>query len=250
MMQTYCLVLISGMPSMMALWGWVHDFERRANQNGSKYLKVDSVACFVHEIAYKTGQRLSEAHNVKPRDCHHNVTRSGNRTGAWGDFIFDVVIKLKPSDFLDIPLLTQEYLTGCVPRKFHGGNLFIDIKSRDWITRYDSQTDLFQSLITLPASGCWLYPSEQAFEDETSLLTILNNNAEQKLALCGYQFLDKPKQRENSFEDEHVYAESALGLVNCVNAIDVRFCGIKSFFLDAFWTLTDAESSITVTARN
>lgn len=240
---------VSGLPSVMALWGFVHNFELNVIKSGIKYFKIDSVAWFIHNQDYEIEQRLSEPNKVNPLDKTHQVNRAGNRTGVWGNFVCDVIIKLKTSDFFNESLLTKENLIANVPNKFCGGNLFFGSKAQNKILISASQVRLFQSLARLPASGYWIYPSTSKFSSETELITILNDYNQQKLTLCGYQFLEEPRKRENSHADEHVYAEPALGLVNCVNAIDVRINGIASFFSNAFWTLNEDSSSLRMVMR-
>ena len=88
------------------------------------------------------------------------------------------------------------------------------------------------------------YPTEITSLDELSKL--LKKKPAIKPVSIGYIGLKDPKERNNSIEKNHMYAESCIGVAECVNPIDVRLQGVNKFIQNAFWQPIYEKQSILI----
>ena len=94
---------------------------------------------------------------------------------------------------------------------------------------------MYAKLARLPRHGCWIYPYPTEITSLDELSDLMKEKPAIKPVSIGYVGLEEPQERNNSIEQNHMYAESCIGVAECVNPIDVRLNGINKFIQNAFW---------------
>lgn len=224
-----------GIPSLVGIWGFLHKFERNCIEMGIIDFSVSSFALYIGSFSLHDEPKLPEPNDIKLKNkTHYTFARPGLRNGVQCDMQFDLVVKIKKSHHWK-DNLKIEHLMAAKPSSFCGGTLHPPSIKKDWLILHNNINSIFSKIKTLPAHGCWVYPTSIPFKTETELIERLTQDKNLRLVFRGYLFLDDPSERQNSYEDKHVFAEPALGLSECVNPIETRIAGINHFKENAFW---------------
>lgn len=237
----YC----AGIPSLTAVWGMMHNYQRRLNERLGTRLRMTSFSWFIRQYSSVSGKKLPEYGMQGPKE--NQFRRAGILDNRYCDLVFDLVVHI---DGYEDELTELDNSMGIIkasfPANFAGGVMHppeID-KASDWCALYRSEAQLYSILRRLPASGKWIMPTKHSIGSFDALLLMLKKNASLRPVMTGYLLLDKPQVRNKSIELQHCYAESAIGVVECATAIDIRLQGMHNFFRRAFWMLDITETSM------
>ena len=240
---------LCGIPSLSALAGFCHDYQRRVSKLLSKPLLFSEFALFIRDYSSVTGKQLPEPSLVEKLSEVSNVKRPGIIDNKHCDLLMDLVIKIQISDE-DTSISDSEFslFQSGLPSKFAGGCLHPPslYESIDWCQIYSDVNELYTKLARLPRQGCWVYPYPTEITSLDELSNLLKKKPAIKPASIGYTGLEDPNERNNSIEKNHMYAESCIGVAECVNPIDVRLQGINKFIQNAFWQPIYEKQSIII----
>lgn len=240
----YCV----GLPSLTAVWGMMHNYQRRLNEQLGSKLRMTSFAWFIHRYSAVLGKKLPELgmHGAK----EDQFRRSGIVDGRYCDLEFDLVIHIDGYKE-DLVRLDQQQglLMSSFPASFAGGVMHPpELKSAArWCELFHCEATLFSLLKRLPASGKWIMPTEHSMDTLDDLLQLLKQNASLCPVMSGFMLLGSPTPRAQALGALHCYAEPTIGVVECSSAIDIRLKGLSHFFRKAFWMLDVKENSMLMT---
>lgn len=241
----YC----AGLPSLTAVWGMLHRYQRQLNSILGTRIRLTSFAWYVRSFSYLEGKRLPEfgMHGHKQSEFR----RPGIIDNRYCDLAFDLIVHLDGfEDDLDVLDTQREALKASLPTTFAGGVMHPPELSTatEWCTLYQGEFELYSNLRGLPRSGTWIMPTKYKFSELSELLGLLSNDPSLCPTMFGYLLLGTPQSRANSQEALHCYAEAAIGLVQCTNTSEIRLQGMKNFFKRAFWML-DAQEQFMLMKR-
>ena len=238
----YC----SGIPSLTAVWGMLHNYQRELNQGLGTKIRFTSFSWFIHKYSAIKGIKLPEygmqgANNKEFR-------RPGIRDNKYCDLSFNLIIHVSGLEH-DLKKFDEnkDMLKAFLPTRLAGGTLFppeLDSPC-EWCEIYKFEEVLFSKLKRLPKSGSWIIPNKIPVADFNELIITIKENKNLCPTMLGYLLLDKPTQRANSISNLHSYAEPAIGLTECITGINMRFLGVDKFFKKAFWVL-DAQDKFMI----
>jgi CRISPR-associated protein Csy2 len=234
----YC----AGTPSLTAVWGMVHRYQRKLNQALSTSIRFTSFSWFIKDYSTVAGKKLPE---VSLQGAKQNeLRRPGIVDNKYCDLVFDLVVHIDGRED-DLLLLDKrpEILKAHFPPTLAGAVMLQPELSStiDWCRLYSDENQLFEKLRRLPLSGRWAMPTKHKISDLEDLFLLLFNDSKLSPTMFGYMLLDKPETRGGSIEKRHCYAEPAIGLVEYTTAINIRIMGKKSYFNKAFWMLDAQE---------
>ncbi|MCS0352230.1 hypothetical protein ND920_11535 [Vibrio ordalii] len=238
---------LCGVPSLTAIWGFMHDYQRQFNQlfNNGSPVEFSSFAFYVRNENIQSTAKLTEPNSVAKARTVSNAKRPTIRSERLSDLEIDLVIRVhsesRISDF-------RSALKTALPVAFAGGALYQPQLSTqiEWLRTFTGRSELFHVLKGLPAYGRWLYPSEKQptnFDELEWLLTQVDDNLPVSL---GYHLLEHPTKRDNAITGCHAYAENAIGLAKRINPIEVRFSGRDHFLNHAFWSIECSSETILI----
>ena len=238
---------LSGVPSLTAIWGFVHQYQRDFNQlaNGDVTYYFTGFAFHVRSQNITATAKLTEPNSLAKAKTISNAKRPTIRGDRLADLEVDLVIRIQSrgrlSDY-------SSELINALPVSFAGGRVFQPrISSNiDWLRTFCSRSSLFHILKGLPAYGGWLYPSDRQPESFDELELMLLENASYLPVSNGYHLLEQPTSRKNSLTGLHAYAENTLSVANHVSPIEMRFSGREHFFEQAFWSLECSPTTILI----
>lgn len=229
---------LCGIPSLSALAGFCHDYQRRVSQLLSKQLQFSEFAWFIGAYSPGAGKQLSEPSLLEKSSEVSNVKRPGIIDNKHCDLMMDLVIKIQMSDGnAGISDSEISLFQSGLPSRFAGGCLHPPslYESINWCQIYSDIDTLYAKLARLPRHGCWIYPYSTGITSLDELSDLMKEKPAIKPVSIGYVGLEEPQERNNSIEQNHIYAESCIGVAECVNPIDVRLNGINKFIQNAFW---------------
>ena len=234
----YC----AGTPSLTAVWGMVHRYQRKLNEALGTRLRFTSFSWFIKDYSTVAGKKLPE---VSLQGAKQNeLRRPGIVDNKYCDLVFDLVVHIDGEED-DLLLLDKrpEILKAHFPPTLAGGVMLQPELSStiDWCRLYSDENLLFEKLRRLPLSGRWVMPTNHKTRDLEHLFLLLSNDSTLSPTMFGYMLLDKPKARDGSIEKLHCYAEPTIGLVEYTTAINIRLKGKESYFNKAFWMLDAQE---------
>jgi CRISPR-associated protein Csy2 len=238
---------LCGAPSMTAIWGFIHNYERQVNKflDDPRAMEFSSFSVFIRSEDIKSTAKLTEPNSVAKIKKISNAKRPTIRCERLSDLVFDVVIRVhgqhRLSDYM-------RELRAALPSSFAGGALFQPTISSgiNWLKTFTSKAELYFNVKGLPAYGRWLYPSDDQPESFNELEEMLQRDESTIAASLGFHFLESPVERYNALTAQHVYAENVLGVMSRVNPIEVRFSGSDHFFNYAFWSLESTGETILI----
>lgn len=229
---------LCGIPSLSALAGFCHDYQRRVSQLLSKKLLFSEFAWFISDYSPVTGKQLPEPSSVEKLRERSNVKRPGIIDNRHCDLLMDLVVKIQMSDE-DTSISDSDFslFQSRLPSRFAGGCLHPPslYESINWCQLYSDFDELYTKLVRLPRHGCWVYPYPAEITSLDELSDLMKAKPAIKPVSIGYMGLEDPNERNNSIEQNHMYAESCIGTAECVNPVDVRMNGVNKFIQNAFW---------------
>ncbi|AHI99022.1 type I-F CRISPR-associated protein Csy2 [Vibrio parahaemolyticus] len=238
---------LCGVPSLTAIWGFVHQYQRDFNTltNGDAFYDFTGFAFYVRSQNIIATAKLTEPCSLAKARTLSNAKRSTIRGDRLTDLEIDLVIRVQSRGRLSD---CSSELKNALPVSFAGGSVFQPrISSKiDWLRTFCSRSSLLHILKGLPAYGSWLYPSERQPESFDELELMLLENENYLPVSNGYHLLEVPTQRKNSLTDLHAYVENTLSVANQVNPIEMRFSGRAPFFEQAFWSLECRPTTILI----
>lgn len=230
----YC----SGIPSLTAVWGMLHRYQRQLNKALETELRFTSFSWFIKSFSYVEGKKLPEL--GMQGVTKNEFRRPGIIDNKYCDLQFDLVVHI--DGWKDDVICLDgnlDLLRSAFPNNLAGGVMLqpeLDTVNK-WCDLYSDEELLFKQLQRLPLSGRWVMPTNYPINDLNDLLFLLKTNSELSPTMLGFLLLDKPQSRGNSFEPLHCYAEPALGIIEFVSSIYIRLQGPKKYFNKSFWML-------------
>ena len=234
----YCI----GTPSLTAVWGMIHNYQRKLNSALGTGVRFTSFSWFIKDYSIVEGKKLPEVSMQGSGQA--KLRRPGIVDNSYCDLQFDLIVHIDGTDE-DLSLIDEkpQILRAHFPSTLAGGAMFppeLDL-AIDWCRLYSDEATLFKRLRRLPLSGRWVTPTKHKVDDLKSLLLLLSDNPELSPTMFGYMLLEKPFGRLGSIEKLHCYAEPTIGLIEYKTAIDIRLKGKESYFKKAFWMLDAQE---------
>lgn len=234
----YC----SGIPSLTAVWGMLHSYQRKLNEALGINVRFTSFSWFIKDYSAVAGKKLPE---LSLQGAQQNkLKRPGIIDGKYCDLIFDLIVHVDGyEDDLQRVDSEPDILKAHFPPNFASGVMHQpELTSNvNWCCLYSNENQLFEKLRRLPLSGCWVMPTEHKIQDLDELLLLLNSDSKLSPSMMGYMLLSEPMARVGALERLHCYAEPAIGVVKYETAISVRLKGIGNYFNNAFWMLDAQE---------
>ncbi|RLV60491.1 hypothetical protein D5018_06780 [Parashewanella curva] len=235
-----------GMPSIIALAGFSHEFELNLRRSGI-YLKVKGVSIFVHSYQVKCNSSLPEFDRINGKAGQYTPSRPALIDLPKSKMKFDLVFRVAGLNNLQANI-SLEVLANSFPERIMGGEIFLSqkkIKKQFYLT--SNIQELFSSLRFISHEGCWLCPTDHRIRCISDLSSLLKRDKELKPVHIGYAYLEQPKSREGAISSRHCFGEPILGIAKCVHPIDANKKGLKFFFDNAFWAPRISEFSILMT---
>ncbi|WP_083651691.1 type I-F CRISPR-associated protein Csy2 [Photobacterium proteolyticum] len=235
---------VSGIPSLTALGGVMHNYQRKLSALIGRECSIKRGAWFIAQYHRQAGKKLPEPDKVRYQNKASDVQRPGIVDGIYGDLTMDLVFELQLPESLSIPDIT--ILQAAFPSRFAGGTLHPPslFEQTDWLSVYFSQSELFAVLARLPRGGCWIYPDNKGVSSFDNLVTRLDSEPDLKPIGLGFLPLEEPQNRVGSITPFHCYVEPCIGVVRCINPINVRLSGSKQFYQSAFWHFDIANNAM------
>ncbi|WP_350978354.1 type I-F CRISPR-associated protein Csy2 [Shewanella sp. AC34-MNA-CIBAN-0136] len=234
----YCF----GLPSLTAVWGMMHNYQRKLNEMLGTTIRFTSFAWFISQYDYTKGTQLPEFTMQGRKESEFR--RPGIIDKRNGDLVFDLVIHIDgyEDDLAKLDNNTAK-LKACFPSRFAGGTMHGPSVNADyeWCKLYENEDLLYSILSRSPAHGKWVMPTKHSIHSVRELTLLLENNMSLCPVMAGYILLEKPKSRVGSIAPLHSYGEPVIGLVSCDSAIDIRLQGQLNFYRRAFWFLEAKE---------
>lgn len=238
---------LCGTPSLTAIWGFIHQYQRDFNQlvNGDVAFDFTGFASYVRSQSIKTTAKLTEPNSLAKAKTISNAKRPTIRSDRLADLEIDLVIRVQSSGRL------SDYcsdLKNALPVALAGGAVFQPrISSKvNWLRTFSSRSGLFHILKGLPAYGRWLYSSDRQPQSFDDLELMLLEDESYLPVSNGYHLLEQPTPRNNSLNELHAYVENVISVANQVNPIEMRFAGREHFFERAFWSLECSPTTILI----
>lgn len=238
-----------GVPSLTAVWGMMHSYQRRLNSILGTRIRFTSFAWFIRDYSYLQGKKLPEL--GMQRGSRKEFRRPGILDNRYCDVTFDLVVHIDGfEEELDLLDTQPEALKASFPTTFAGGVMLPPEQNENtaWCDLFSDEHELYSKLRRLHRSGSWIMPTKYEPADFDEFVSLLSNNSSLCPTMFGYLLLTTPESRADSLESLHCYAEPAIGLVSCTNAIEIRLQGMKNFFNRAFWRL-DAQEQFMLMKR-
>ncbi|WP_198158443.1 type I-F CRISPR-associated protein Csy2 [Enterovibrio coralii] len=233
-----------GIPSLTALWGFIHAFDRKLKTLLGCEFTFESVAWHVRESSSVSGLKLPSPALERKRSDH--LKRPGMIESKHCDLVMDLAIRVHSTEqFLQTRDELVDLIKAALPSRFAGGVIHPPslYESRDWCSLRTTQS-LHEHVSRLPATGRWIVPATTTPKSFENLCELVELNSDLKPAMLGYQLLEEPIERPNSVASLHAYAEPLIGLCDCKSSIDIRLKGEKYFNANFFWKMDTATSSI------
>lgn len=226
---------ICGLPSLTALGGMVHEFQRRLSQQLGAEVNVKGSAWFLRQYSLNAGSNLPEPDHVEKRRRISSVVRPGITETRTCDMVIDLVLAIQTDSHLE----SVSQLMAALPSRFAGGTMLPPAlyEQSQWCHLYHDAGELFSTLSRLPRNGRWIYPVKTEICSLDGMLEEMVSEPSMRPVNLGYVGLHKPGQRDGTLEAMHCYAEPAMGLVQCKDPVTVRLKGCFDFLSSAFWRI-------------
>ena len=226
---------VSGIPALTALGGLMHNYQRRLSALMECECSIQRSAWFIEQYHKQRIKKLPEPDQVRYKKKKSDVRRPSITDGKYGDLVMNLVLELQLPESVAIPELSL--LQAAFPSHFAGGTLHPPslFEQTDWLSVYASPSELFTVLARLPRTGCWIYPDDKGVSSFDELAIRLANDNDLKPIGTGFIPLEEPSCRVGSVAPYHCYVEPCIGVVRCMNPINVRLSGSQHFYHSAFW---------------
>lgn len=238
---------LCGIPSLSALAGFCHDYERRLQSLIGQSVYFRRMSWFLGRYSRVTGKHVPEPSKLADPKSVSAVRRPGLLDGMYCDLSMDLIIEVHIPTGGGLSFMAcLDLLRAALPARFAGGCLHPPslYEEHNWCTIYQDKNALFRVLSRLPRYGCWVYPSDAKPSSLGELSEALSLDCRLRPVATGFVFLEKPVERIGSIENQHVFAESAIGTALCINPVEMRLAGKNRFFSNGFWQLSDVSGAI------
>ncbi|GAP75818.1 hypothetical protein W04_2357 [Pseudoalteromonas sp. SW0106-04] len=237
---------LQGIPSLTALAGVAHKFQRKLQSIVSPSIECIGSAVFLHSYQLHTGKPLPEQNQLKTNQGITSAKRPGIIDRPKCDMTIDLVFRFFVPHESTRTQLTDNMFKAAFPTSFAGGTMHPPslYETVEWCQAFTSPTQLFGELSLLPSRGCWLYPSKHQVRTFEDMVELLDADPNQRPAGLGFASLEQPTQRKGALGSKHCYVEPAIGLLECFNPITTRMGGAKAFFHNAFWVIGVEKTSM------
>jgi CRISPR-associated protein Csy2 len=237
---------IQGMPSVTALNGLAHNFERKLKSSIDPSIECIGSAIYIENYKLHKGKPLPEPNKLKQVAYRTNVLRPSIIDKPKCDITLDLVFRLFVPNKVVLNKLNSQLLKPVLPSMFAGGvmhppSLYEEI---DWCHFHTKPSELFKSIKSKSSNGSWLYPSNKVVKSFEQLIDTLSTNFDLRPAGIGFAALEEPVEREGALHELHCYAEPIIGLLECVGNTSVKYAGAKQFFNHAFWVMDVQKESM------
>lgn len=238
---------LCGVPSLTAIWGFVHRYQRDFNQllDEADRFEFSSFAFYVRDENIRKTAKLTEFCSLVHKTKVSKAKRSTIRSEMLSDLEIDLVIRVRGGGRLSD---YHSKLQAALPVSFAGGSVFQPLlsSSKNWLRTFSNRIDLFQGVKGIPCYGEWLIPVNQQPITLDELESVLKEDETLMPISNGYHLLEVPHLRKDSVTGLHAYAENILGVAKRVNPIEIRFSGRDHFFGHAFWSLECTSETILI----
>lgn len=236
---------IVGMPSMTALEGLAHQFQRKLNQILDSRVNVIGSAVYIHSYKLHNDKQAPEPSKLSKAHNKLIPTRSAVMHKPKCDMTLDLVFRVHCNIELQTDL-SETMLKTAFPTRYAGGTLHPPslYESLEWCELFKSPAKLFDKVSATEGGGSWLYPTCSSADTFEQLEEQLNTNLKLRPTHIGFLSLEEPCEREGALTKEHCYVEPVLGLLECVDAVSVRLSGSKHFLNNAFWAMSCKKTSM------
>ncbi|MDC9498118.1 MULTISPECIES: type I-F CRISPR-associated protein Csy2 [unclassified Pseudoalteromonas] len=237
---------IQGMPSLTALNGLAHNFERKLKNFIDPSIKCIGSAIYIENYQLHTGKPLPEPSKLKQVAGRSHVIRSGIIDKPKCDITLDLVFRLFVPNTELLDKLNSQLIKPALPSSFAGGTMHPPslYQNIDWCHVHTKPSELFKNIKAKALNGSWLYPSKKVVKSFEQLIDALNGNFNLRPAAIGFAALEEPVKRDAALHEHHCYAEPVIGLLECVSNTSVKYAGAKQFFHDAFWVMDVQKESM------
>ena len=237
---------IQGMPSLTALNGLAHNFERKLKNFIDPSIKCIGSAIYIENYQLHTGKPLPEPSKLKQVAGRSHVIRSGIIDKPKCDITLDLVFRLFVSNEEILNKLNSQLIKPALPSTYAGGTMHPPslYQNIDWCHLHTTPSELFKNIKAKSLNGSWLYPSKKVVKSFEQLIDALNGNFNLRPAAIGFAALEEPVKRDAALHEYHCYAEPVIGLLECVSNTSVKYAGAKQFFHDAFWVMDVQKESM------
>ena len=243
----YCV----GLPSITAMWGMIHSWQRKINEYLNINVRLHSFAWFIRRYQMVDGYRTLE---YTVRNSDSQFKRPGLIDERFCDVLFDVVVTVYGrEEDLNKLLKSQDIVIAALPARLAGGTMFPYemTDSNTWFKLINSDLKLIHILKRLPNFGKWVMPTNKSISNLDELVQLLDEDSSYLPVMVGFALLEKPQRRKGSIATEHCFAEPLIGLAQLKDAIETKLNVYKSFLHNAFWQLDANENHVIITkARN
>lgn len=237
---------IQGMPSLTALNGLAHNFERKLKNFIDPSVKCIGSAIYIENYQLHTGKPLPEPRKLKQVAGRSHVIRSGIIDKPKCDITLDLVFRLFVPNTELLDKLNSQFIKPALPSSFAGGTMHPPslYQNIDWCHVHTKPSELFKTIKAKALNGSWLYPSKKVVKSLEQLIDALNGNFNLRPAAIGFAALEEPVKRDAALHEYHCYAEPVIGLLECVSNTSVKYAGAKQFFHNAFWVMDVQKESM------
>ncbi|WP_139310503.1 type I-F CRISPR-associated protein Csy2 [Photobacterium proteolyticum] len=207
-----------GLPSMMAVYGFVHALERNI-QNYEPKFRMDSFAVCIHSVHLEMRGLTREV--VEKTDG--SLSPPAVRDDWHCDLHLSLVLRYGSASRLALESIVRH-----LPKRFARGICLISISD---INRIQTYTKLKDAILAIPeSSGQWLtLNNEECIHSIKDVISALDNRM---LTPCciGYHFLEKLSEKRYSLRGyPHAFCESIMGLLELVTI------QVEADFDKVFW---------------
>ncbi|TMO25860.1 type I-F CRISPR-associated protein Csy2 [Pseudoalteromonas sp. S4741] len=237
---------IQGMPSLTALNGLAHNFERKLKSFIDPSIKFIGSAIYIENYQLHTGKPLPEPSKLKQVAGRSHVIKSGIIDKPKCDITLDLVFRVFVPNKEILNKLNSQLIKPALPSSFAGGTMHPPslYQNIDWCHVHTKPSELFKNIKAKALNGSWLYPSKKVVKSFEQLIDALNGNFNLRPAAIGFAALEEPVKRDAALHEHHCYAEPVIGLLECVSNTSVKYAGAKQFFHDAFWVMDVQKESM------
>lgn len=229
-----------GLPSLLAVWGTVYNYQLRLRKLLKRNIVFEGVAWFLRQYELSSGAKISAPY-LLPTKPGEAPKRAGLIDMRFCDLRMDLVIRYRVEDGDDTPLGNDELpmLQSAFPGRFAGGTMQPPPLHEElqWCQAYADAHSLLAAISLLPDEGRWVVDSEKQVQRIESLVAWLSKYPNHLPATSGYQLLEEPCYRSGSHRECHAYAEPVVGLTETLSPASVRLNGKADFLKNAFWRL-------------
>lgn len=231
---------VAGMPSMIGLYGFLHQFERQLNEICSDVSVVSFALYCSHYSSH--GSIALPAPSIPDKEMR--IKRSGVMPEFKFDGKFSIIVKLNRLTDNDDPL-DIEQVKAALPERLWGGSIHPPYLYEDteWASIVSGANNLKQYMARHMFFGNWISPEKQNKLDLNDRVELLKANHDLSLCLVGYDFLEPIKSR-NVISGIHAFCEPLIDLCRLKQTFKV-IRGAKPLEQGLFWQYVPVSQNCT-----